>query len=321
MIGIYYVSEKPDYTILFTGTSGVGKSTAGNFFLKKKAFQHKSRLIGVTKKSLAAISTICDKTVKIIDTPGLLDGFTPTEDNCKEISRALTFARDGIHAVAFVMSNIRYDEKCYKAIETLLSFDGLKPFLFILLTHAENEGVNQTETDKYIEETLSDEKCPPGLTYIMQIAKKRVIMVESYNQLEDYYAQKSEEFITTIENIHKANGYNIYTNIILHQTAILYEQIVLRHTNQSIMDHKMLSSDDGETSYFERLTEEIMSEKMKYINESNLSDYLKNFVKRGCLIGTIFGLGTKIGGKAGGYFFYEIGRGVHSFKKYHCSSQ
>ena len=52
------------------------------------------------------------------------------------------------------MSNSRYTETCEMAIEQLLRFKNLKPFLFVLLTHAKEAGVTKAATDKYIQEIL-----------------------------------------------------------------------------------------------------------------------------------------------------------------------
>ena len=319
---MYYVSEKPDYTIVFAGITGAGKSAAGNFFLNKKVFQHKKRLIRVTVKSSAAISTICGETVKIIDTPGFFDGFTPTEDNHKEISRALTLARDGIDAFAFVMDHSRYNELCHKGIQQLLRFEGIEPFLFVLLTHADNEGATKAKADEYIQETLSDPDCPLGLKDLMHRAQRRVIMVESLNKEENYHAQKCEELMTMVEDILRSNHYEVYTNDLLRETAIAYQQVRLQHVQppQKQVDD---DSDNRNESYFEKLTEEIMFERLSTnsSNENNLLDFLKGYVKKGCFIGTILGLGTKFGGRLGGNFGYEVGKSISSFKKYHCKVQ
>lgn len=305
------MQEKPDYTVVFAGVAGAGKSRAGNFLLKQKAFQHKKRLTAVTLTCSAAISTVGGKTVKIIDTPGFFDGFKPTEENHKELSKALTFAKDGVHAVAFVMDNTRFTEQCNKAIKELLRFEDFQPYIFVLLTHADDEGVTKEETDEYIKEELSSDTCPLGLKELMQVAEKRVVMVECLNTAEDYHTQKCKEFITMIENIDRSNGFNPYTNDVLRETAQVYEDIRMEHAQQN---SKQIEEEKG---YFEKLTEDILNQRIKHssITESNLKDFLKQWVKKGCYAGTIVGLGTKFGGKFGGNFGYEIGRGVISYKK------
>jgi len=181
-------------------------------------------LLAGSDKCTAGTATICGKTVKIIDTPGFFDGFTSTKDNFKELSRTLTFAKDGIHAVVFVMNN-RYTETCEKSIHQLLLFKGVQPFLFVLLTHANNTGVTKAATDEYIQQTLSSPRCPQGLKDLMQKVGNRVIMVESVNSTaEDYHKTKSKELITMIEDMHKTNRYKIYTNSMLQHAAEVYEK-------------------------------------------------------------------------------------------------
>ena len=209
------------------------------------------------------------------------------------------------------LSHSRYNELYHKGIQQLLRFEGIEPFLFVLLTHAD-EGATKTEADKYIQETLSDSHCPSGLKDLMHRAKRRVIMVESLNKEEDYRAQKCEEFMTMIEDILRSNHYEKYTNNILWETAIVYEQVRLQHVQspEMLSPKQLVENNDGrKESYFEKLTEEIMREKLKTSssNENNLFDFLKGYVRKGCFIGTILGFGTKLGGRLGGKFGYNVG--------------
>ena len=228
----YHVSEKPDYTIVFAGITGSGKSTAGNFFFRESKFIGKGGLLSVTEKCSEATSTICDKKVKIIDSPGFFDGLASAEDTFNELSKAMTHAKDGIHAVAFVMKNNRYTEECEKAIEQLLHFRGLQPFIFVLLTYAKNIGVTKAKTDEYIQQTLSDERCPPGFKSLMQLVNNHVIMLDSVNTAEYYHEQKCDELMVMMENIKKANGYKIYTNSMFLHANQMYEKAKLQQLTE-----------------------------------------------------------------------------------------
>ena len=216
-------SEKVDYTIVFAGITGAGKSTAGNFFLDKKAFTSKGGVLRGSKACSASTATIRGKTIKIIDTPGFFDGFKSTEDNFNELSRVLTLAKDGIHAVAFVMG--RYTTSCEEAIKQLLLFKGVQPFVFVLLTHAENEGINKDATKNYIEECLSSPDCPPGFRHLMEMVENRVIMLESIGFIaSDYHEQKCQELVSMIENVLIINDNRMYTNVMLQHAALVYEK-------------------------------------------------------------------------------------------------
>ena len=70
-------TEQADYTIVFARVAGAGKSTAGNFFLNKKAFSSKGGVLCGSKICSARTATIYGKTVKIIDTLAFLMALNP----------------------------------------------------------------------------------------------------------------------------------------------------------------------------------------------------------------------------------------------------
>ena len=216
--------------------TGVGKSTAGNFILNEKdVFSTEGGLFSVTDKCSAATSIICDETVKIIDTPGFFDGFTPTEENFREVSRALTLAKDGIHAVAFVMNlNARYTPHCEEAMQQLLRLKGLQPFMFVILTHTKKIGATKAETDEYIQQKLlQNPRCPTGLKDLMQMVENHVLMLESVDSItENYGEQKRKEFIELVKALHKRNGYKVYVNPMLYYTAHIYEKVKLQQKSE-----------------------------------------------------------------------------------------
>ena len=182
-----------------------------------------------------ATSTICGKTVKIIDTPGIFDGFKCDEQNVKDISKASVRCKDGIHAFVFVMDNKSYTKQCEMAIDVFLEFGGIEPFTFVLLTHAKETGATKAATDLYIEKVLSSPRCPSGLKRFMNSFERRVMMLESETTTEDYCVQKREEFIAMIKNISKNNGYKMYTHDILNNASKIYEHARLEQ--QQKIDH------------------------------------------------------------------------------------
>ena len=223
---MYCVIGDVDYTIVFSGVTGTGKSTAGNFLLKKEAFLTEDGLISCTEECSASISMICGKKVRIIDTPGFFDEFTSTEENLKELSRVLTFAKDGIHAFAFVMRYGRFTKACKEGIQQLQQLKGVQPFVFILLTNSKKNGITTTATDKYIEQCLTSNRCAPGLRTLMEIVEKRVVMLEAVDFIsESYHEEKCNEFLMMIEKVHQRNGNRMYTTVMFQHAAKVYEQV------------------------------------------------------------------------------------------------
>ena len=284
----YYVSEQPDYTIAFVGMSGTGKSTAGNFFFQEEVFWSVDGLISGTDKCSAATSTICGETVTIIDTPGFFDGHTSAEVNFEELSKALTLSKNGIHAVVFVMSSHRYLELYQNTIQQLLRFKGLEPFLFVLITHAKKIGVNKEAAHEYIQQVLLNPHCPEGFKDLMQLVENRVVMLESTNAAESYQAQKSKEFITMIENIHKSNAYKIYTNSMLQHAAQIYEkaklqqQLEIRITTQFLQSyeekirHEEQANDTATEGVVLQIDKKMLENKLEEIKDEQYLEKLAN---------------------------------------------
>ena len=326
--------EKPHYTIIFTGITGAGKSAAGNFFLGKEAFIHEDGLSSVTSETSAATSTICGKKVQIIDTPGFFDAHTPIQENYNELIKAFILAKDGIHATAFVLSiSHRFNELTKKAVQGLLHFKGLVPFVFVLLTHAKENGDTKEKTTKYIQKELSAKRCASSFKELMQLVNERVIMVDSilYNKDKDYHAKKEKELMEMIECIHKANGCKIYTNYAMKGTACLYEKVCLERSPSVVLDDSTKNS--STLGYYEWLTQKIISSSINKDEISKNDDmlaFLKKYVKTGCIVGTIVGsivpvVGNLAGSVAGGYIGYKIAKCKHhdqSSKYYyddHCT--
>ena len=181
---------------------------------------------GCTAECSSSTSTIHGKKVKIIDTPGFFDEFTTTEGNFKELTRALTLAKDGIHAIAFVMRYDCFTKMCREDIEQLQLLKGVQPFVFVLLTHTKKNGITTAATAEYIKECLTSNRCSPGLRSLMEVVENRVIMLEAVDFIaENYHEQKCNELLMMVENIHKRNGNKVYTNVMLQHAAEVYEQV------------------------------------------------------------------------------------------------
>ena len=213
----------------------------------KEVFTSADGLNRVTEKCVTSISTIFEKNVKIIDTPGFFDGFASTEHDIMELSRFSTFAKDGLHALVFVMTCKRFTENCEKAVERILFFKGVAPFVFVLLTHAKKNGITKAATNKYIKDTLSSSLCAPGLKNLMQLVDNRVVMVESVDAMgEEYQKQKSKEFVTMIENIFKNNGNKTYINDMLFSAARLYETVAKSKQGEEAKQTEILLQSNAE---------------------------------------------------------------------------
>ena len=211
------------YTVVFCGPA---ESSAANFFSNKMLFP-------VSDRCQAEVVTILDRRIQIINTPKIFE----YKDKCliDEFSYVSTFARNGIHALVFVL-NLREDLSPLQqnAINRLLQCKGLQPFTFILCTNAEQNDVSGVDAKRYIEQRLlKNQLYLDCFKNLVEFVDFRAIILESRDPActENYQEEKAKEFIEMIEMISK-NGYKKYMNSYMHFAARAYKDAQEDKTRQ-----------------------------------------------------------------------------------------
>ena len=159
--------------------------------LQEKQFFFAQRSFGsVTIKSAAETCVVAGQNVKIIDTPGFLDAMSPTEVfNVAELSRAFVLAKDGVHAVGLVMDGSkRCDQYTADAINEILNFPDIIPFVFVLFTRGGTLGKTESKQKIEIQRMLGEANCPSQLKNFMHAISNRYMILESveYNKKSNY---------------------------------------------------------------------------------------------------------------------------------------
>ena len=204
------VVEPDIYSVMLVGLCGAGKSSAGNFFVKRSVFMDGTCpfMDGTCPflASLAHTSVIAHKLVKVIDTLGFMTN-TDNYDTFQTISELIQLASEGVHAIALVY-NVRHHFTAddTKFIEILLRKSWPFSLTFVLFAHAKFMGHNDHKQKEKLMKAVQDPQCPDPLKRLMKLVGWRIMMLETKDPMgTGYYDSKCCELIGMIKKIYNYN--------------------------------------------------------------------------------------------------------------------
>ncbi|KAG6388883.1 hypothetical protein SASPL_150319 [Salvia splendens] len=203
-------SNSRSRTVVLLGKMGNGKSATANTLLGREAFESLHSLGSVTAACKLDTSVFDDgRILNVIDTPGLFDSYVESNAMAKEIAQWINLAKDGIHAVLFVLSlRNRFSEEEASAFEVLCHIFGAKiaDYMIVVFSHGDALGKNAT-LDDYLAKN-----CPHQLTDTLKKCGNRTVVVNNWVEDEERLSKQREELLSLVETVVEVNGGNPYTN-------------------------------------------------------------------------------------------------------------
>ncbi|XP_048017513.1 GTPase IMAP family member 8-like [Megalobrama amblycephala] len=216
---------KLDQRIVLLGKTGSGKSSTGNTIIGNSKFNQGVSSKSITRRCQRRVTTVEDKIISVIDTPGLYDTSMSEEELKKEIKKCIYMSAPGPHVFLLVIRlGVKFTEEEKKTVKWIQENFGQEAsrHTIILFTHADY--LKKISLDEYIKESND-------LKALVDECGGRF---HSFNNEDMINRSQVTELLQKIDEMVKNNGGQHYTNEIFKKAQRKIEKEV---SNQKWWDY------------------------------------------------------------------------------------
>ncbi|XP_069030947.1 GTPase IMAP family member 9-like [Embiotoca jacksoni] len=237
-----------DVRLVIVGRTGAGKSSSGNTILGRDAFRAAASHSSVTVECTKQQEKLSDRTVTLVDTPGIFDTSEADETVKREISKCINMSAPGPHAILLVIKVGPFsaeERDAVKKVEEIFGKEAWK-YTIILFTH----GDKVDDIDQAVQEAGED------LKVVLEKAGKRYHI---FNNCQANDRRQVLDLLQKVDTMVDDNGGQCYSNITYLEAVKMLDQreSELREVYQKKLEEGIKSVE----SKYEKLLSEAQQER------------------------------------------------------------